>query len=148
MSRRLAPRDAKGMTERPGSSLSAVATQAAQKAYAPYSKFRVGAAVRVGTAVFTGCNVENASYGLCICAERVAIFQAVSAGAKIIDALAVSCIDAETGAIDALMPCGACRQVMAEFGKNSMSIEVVGAGVFRLEDLLPHPFRLPQHSES
>lgn len=136
------------MTEQSESELSALATQAARKAHAPYSKFRVGAAVRVGAEVFVGCNVENASYGLCMCAERVAIFQAVSAGAKVIDAIAVSCIDAEPGAIGTLMPCGACRQVMAESGESSMSVEVVGVGEFRLEDLLPHSFRLPQHIAS
>jgi cytidine deaminase len=119
------------------------AHEVAKNAYAPYSKFRVGAAVFAGGAVFTGCNVENASYGLTICAERNAIFQAVSAGYRRIDALALACIDAaHDGLPGQLMPCGACRQVMAEFGADDLQIEIGGAGIFRLVDLLPSPFRL------
>lgn len=119
------------------------AHEAAKNAYAPYSKFRVGAAVLAGDTVFTGCNVENASYGLTICAERNAIFQAVAAGYRRIDALTLVCLDVAVDAAAKLrMPCGACRQVMAEFGTDDMPVEIDGVGVFRLADLLPSAFSL------
>jgi cytidine deaminase len=93
--------------------------------------------------VFAGCNVENASYGLTICAERNAIFQAVAAGHRQIPAMAFSCVDADEGASPKLrMPCGACRQVIAEFAGGDLPIEIDGAGVFMLSDLLPLPFKL------
>src|SRR4051812_42299462 len=96
---------------------------AAGKAYAPYSGFRVGAAVRAGGQIYTACNVENASYGLSICAERAAIFAVLAAGPRRIDALALACIDAKKADSSAsLMPCGACRQVMAEFGDPTLPI--------------------------
>ena len=119
------------------------ARKAAHRAYAPYSKFRVGAVVLADDRLFTGCNIENASYGLTICAERVAIFGAVAAGCRHLDAIAVSCIDAPEGsAVSGLMPCGACRQVMAQFGQADMLVYVDRAGTFKLEDLLPNPFQL------
>ncbi|GGC59581.1 cytidine deaminase [Chelatococcus reniformis] len=125
------------------SGLTAAAQAAALNAHAPYSRFRVGAAVRAGGQVYTGCNVENASYGLAICAERVAIFKAVAAGARRLEAVAVACIDASPGGpASTLMPCGACRQVMAEFADSSLPVEVVGVGTFTLADLLPQPFTL------
>lgn len=124
-------------------SLLAQARTAAAAAYAPYSKFRVGAAVRAGDAIYSACNVENASFGLTICAERAAIFAAIAAGAKCIDAIGLSCIDAvpasDTGL---LMPCGACRQVMAEFAEPGLPVYVDGAGSFTLEQLFPQPFHL------
>jgi cytidine deaminase len=121
------------------------AREAAKRAYAPYSKFRVGAAIHADGQVFTGCNVENASYSLTMCAERNAIFAAVAAGARRLEALAVACIDARPNATPGdLMPCGACRQVMAEFAGSNLPVFVEGAGVFTLADLLPHPFRLRQ----
>ncbi len=91
--------------------LFAAAMAARQNAYAPYSKFAVGAAVRTmdGT-IFTGCNIENASYGLSICAERNAIFAAVSNGYNDLTTL---CVVADTE--KPVSPCGACRQVMVEF---------------------------------
>src|ERR1700733_11877761 len=117
------------------------AREAGKNAYAPYSNFRVGAAVLAGGTVFAGCNVENASYGLTICAERNAIFQAVAAGHRRIDALTLVCIDVAADAPAKLrMPCGACRQVMAEFGTDDTPIEIDGVGVFRLADLLPSAF--------
>jgi cytidine deaminase len=119
------------------------ARESATAAYAPYSNFRVGAAVRVGDKTYTGCNVENASYGLTICAERSAIFAAVAAGAKQIDEIAIACIDAPPGSEAAtLMPCGACRQVIAEFGNKDLPVHVDRAGSFVLEQLLPFPFEL------
>ncbi len=107
-------------------------------AYAPYSRFAVGAAVRGGSGrIYGGSNIENASYGLTMCAERVAIFKAVSEGEKEIAALAVAA-DTPSPA----SPCGACRQVMAEFGIN----EVVMCNTkgerrtVTLAELLPYAF--------
>src|SRR5262245_42863501 len=107
-----------GMIER----LAAAAVAARQRAYARYSGFRVGAAVLAGGEVFTGCNVENASYGLAICAERVAVFAAVAAGHREIAAAAVAG-DPETQTA----PCGACRQVLYEFGPE-MTVVLTGTG--------------------
>jgi len=92
--------------------------KAAQKhAYAPYSKFQVGAAILFTDGrIFTGCNVENASYGLTICAERNAIFQAVAANAKKPKIVAVA---VSTNPAVACSPCGACRQVIWEFGQDA-----------------------------
>lgn len=108
-------------------------------AYAPYSGFRVGAAVidRDG-AVFTGANIENASYGLTICAERAAIAAAVSSGAKTIDKIAIY---ADSQGLTP--PCGACRQVLHEFNPHMQVIlaNTQGAAtVFDLAELFPHPF--------
>ena len=121
--------------------LLAVARRAAVAAYCPYSKFHVGAAVLAGGQVFPGCNVENASYGLTICAERTAIFTAVAAGHQRIDAIAVTCPDAPADAPpNARMPCGACRQVMAEFGGDELIVIVDGVGQMRLGEILRLPF--------
>jgi cytidine deaminase len=119
------------------------ARDAATKAYCPYSKFRVGAAVLAGGQIFDGCNIENASFGLTVCAERVAIFKAVAAGNKKIDLIAVACVDAADDApMNALMPCGACRQVMAEFGDAELEVLVDRLGRFRLAEIFPDPFKL------
>ncbi len=123
--------------------LLSVARSAAAAAYAPYSSFRVGAAVLVDGEVFTGCNIENASYGLTICAERSAIFNAVSKGHRKLEAIAVACIDAAPDAShSSRMPCGACRQVMAEFGDDGTPVVVDGVGQTSLARLLPEPFDL------
>jgi cytidine deaminase len=110
-------------------------------AYAPYSKFRVGAAVLSADGrLFTGCNVENASYGLTVCAERTAVFRAVSEGETGFDAVAI-CTDTEAP----VTPCGACRQVLAEFNPSMTVICCTPSGgraVYSLSDLLPHLFRL------
>ncbi len=98
------------------------AKQAAAGAYAPYSKFRVGAAVLASTGkIYSGCNVENASYGLTNCAERTAIFNAVAAGEK---KLRLECVVVYTPTKTATAPCGACRQVIYEFGPEARVISV------------------------
>ena len=127
----------------PLDSLLEAAREASRSAYCPYSDFRVGAAVRAGGRVFTGANVENASYGLAVCAERTAAFAAVLAGAGPIEAVAVACVDAPEGSDPTLlMPCGACRQVLAEFAGPKTPVIVDRAGRFTLAELLPHAFRI------
>ena len=130
------------MTEQQAALL-AQAREAGLHAYCPYSNFPVGAAVKTERGVFVGCNVENASYGLAICAERVAIFAAVAAGAKSFEMMAVSCLEAsESDPPGSKMPCGACRQVMTEFLAQESTIIVDGVGEWRLTDLLPDAFQL------
>ena len=122
------------------------AREAGARAYCPYSRFPVGAAVETDIGRFTGCNIENASYGLAVCAERVALFSAVAAGAKRIDHLAVSCLAAEdSDAPGSRMPCGACRQVITEFMRPDAMVTVDGAGIWRVADLLPLAFQLEQN---
>ena len=119
------------------------AQMALQSAYAPYSQFKVGAAVlTVEGKVFTGCNVENASYGLTICAERAAIFSAVAAleGKKLL-VRAVAVVNKNNVACS---PCGACRQVIAEFGADAIVIFRGQKGYQQalISELLPESFRL------
>ena len=120
--------------------LVARARDVASRAYAPYSRFRVGAAVRDADGrVFMGCNVESASYGLTVCAERNAIFGAIaSGGLRPFKSLAVACVDAAGGC----SPCGACRQVIVEHLDPGATIRVDGLGDFTPADLLPHAFTL------
>jgi len=111
---------------------------ARQQAYAPYSRFRVGAALLTKSGrVFTGANVENAVHGLAICAERNAIFQAVACGEREFEAIAVV---TEPG----VTPCGACRQVMQEFDNGSLRVIVADTAgnqrTYLLTHLLPHAF--------
>jgi cytidine deaminase len=118
--------------------LVAAARQARTRAYAPYSNFTVGAAVLAGERVYAGCNVENASYGLCICAERVAATTAVAAGERRIDAVAVV-----GSARRPTPPCGACRQFLSEFGPDMAVIVETPDGdreVWTMSEVLPHPF--------
>jgi len=113
--------------------LFALARKAADFAYAPYSKFRVGAALLAddGT-VITGCNVENRSYGLTICAERSAVVKAVGMGHLSFKALAVSTPDSE----DPVGPCGACRQVLSEFMEGDSPVHFGGSGKERVRTSL------------
>ena len=101
------------------SELEARAKAAQQRAYAPYSKFRVGAAIQMSGQIFEGVNVENASYPLCVCAERNAIATAVYAGARELEAVAV-CTDASPPS----SPCGGCRQVLIEFAPDPTRVTV------------------------
>ncbi|HID88017.1 MAG TPA: cytidine deaminase [Anaerolineae bacterium] len=136
-------RDQRGAKEGPPNEdeLVALAKGARRNAYAPYSDFAVGAALLARSGrVYTGCNVENASYGLSICAERVALFKAVAGGEREFTAIAVV---TETGAT----PCGACRQVLREFGDDLRVIVANLEGerqVYTLEELLPHSFTAQQ----
>jgi cytidine deaminase len=121
--------------------LLAAAVEARENAFAPYSKFRVGAAVELADGrIVTGCNVENASYGLTICAERVAIFKAVSEGARPGDFRRVAvCADTER----LTPPCGACRQILWEFCRDAPVTLVNLAGAtreFTVGQLLPEAF--------
>jgi len=114
------------------------AQNARDKAYVPYSKFKVGAAVLAKDGkIYTGCNIENAAYGLCNCAERTAIFKAVSEGESEFAAIAII---ADTK--DPVAPCGACRQVMAEFGIHKIVMcNLHGQQyIVTLEELLPYSF--------
>jgi len=119
------------------------ARKAAERAYAPYSGFRVGSVVVADDGTqYTGSNVENAAYGSAICAEGSAISHAVSSGARKISTVAVACIDADS--VDDAYPCGNCRQLLNEFGVEKV-IVTGGSGEVRehtLEELLPHGFKL------
>ena len=129
--------------------LAEAAAEAATRAYAPYSRFRVGAALLDDAGgLHLGCNVENASYGLCLCAERNALSTAVAQGIRRFRGIGVACIDAEPGlGVAGRMPCGACRQWLVELAPDA---EVVVAGTskddgpatFRVSELLPEAFRL------
>ena len=122
------------------------AIEVRQRAYAKYSQFAVGAAVLTAEgSVFTGCNVENSSYGLTICAERAAVFAAVAAGQQRLEMMAIA-----TAGVAA--PCGACRQVLAEFSAALpiLLIDVDRPGTVletNLQHLLPSAFSLHSDSE-
>ncbi len=118
------------------------AIEARSFAYAPYSSFKVGAAIQSSDGrIYRGCNIENASYGLSICAERVALYHAWASGSRDLIAIAIV-YDPVRKAI----PCGACRQVLMEFNPTMILISgnLKGAyQLFHLDELLPHPF-LPE----
>jgi cytidine deaminase len=126
---------------KPDDELREAAFAAMENAYAPYSRFRVGAALRTATGeIFTGCNVENAAYGEALCAERVAVSAAVAQGMRAFEEIAVASESDEPAP-----PCGSCRQTMSEFApdlkitgyaKNGKKVE------WRLGDLLPEAFAL------
>jgi cytidine deaminase len=122
-------------------SLLGAAKAASAHAYCPYSHFAVGAAVQTADGrTFAGCNVENASFGLAICAERNAVFHAVAAGARDIVAVAIY-----TPTTEFTAPCGACRQVLAEFGEKAEVLcgcDGSTHGRFTVASLLPHRFSL------
>ena len=118
--------------------LVAIARDAMDRAYAPYSGFLVGAALLAGGQVFTGQNIENASYPVSVCAERNAVGRMIDAGEREIQAIAVV-----TAADTPTPPCGACRQVLWEFGPSSTVIAQTTNGrrvMWALEDLLPSAF--------
>jgi cytidine deaminase len=119
--------------------LAAAAIAAREHAHAPFSKFKVGAALEDESGrVYTGSNVENATYGLTICAERVAVFKAISEGARKFKRIAVA---ADTDVLTP--PCGACRQILWEFCGNAELILTNLHGkteTIRLKDLFPRPF--------
>lgn len=118
-----------------------LARQAQDTAYAPYSNYRVGAALLTTKGnVYTGANIENASYSLTICAERTAIFKAILAGEKEFEALAVS-----SSGVGKVTPCGACLQVLAEFTSTVKIITSDDQGElkeYHLNEMLPHAFSL------
>ncbi len=115
------------------------AKNAREHSYSPYSRFKVGAALKTKNGmVFTGCNIENSSYSLSICAEREAIFKAISAGERDLDTIAVV-----TDSDKLTTPCGACRQVMWEFSKDMTVVVANLKGEkkeFKIKELLAHPF--------
>ena len=127
------------MTQAPLDNLRAAALGAMSRAYAPYSNFRVGAALQDKDGrVFIGCNVENASFGGTICAERAALAAALVAGSRTFDRVVVA-----TEATEPTPPCGVCRQVLVEFAPAIEIISVTAAGQearWTLDALLPSPF--------
>lgn len=117
--------------------LEGIAREASKNAYTPYSQFSVGAAILTGSGkIFSGCNVENASYGMTTCAERIAIFKAVSEGEQQVKAVVTY-----TPTVDPLPPCGACRQVINEFGPECVVVCLCDSEdkrmVVLLKDILP-----------
>jgi cytidine deaminase len=127
------------MTDKGRTDLIAAALKAREHAHAPYSHFRVGAALRANSGrIFTGCNIENSTFGLTLCAERVAVFKALSEGERGFDAVAVV---ADTERLTP--PCGACRQILWEFCRDAEVILSNLGGqmaVRRMSDLFPDAF--------
>lgn len=126
------------------------ALEARKKAYTPYSHFKVGAALLSSNGqLFTGCNIENASYGVSNCAERTALFKAVSEGNTSFESIAIVGGAEEAVSLDICEPCGICRQALAEFCRPE-GLRVILAKSeedyieYRLSELLPHAF-LPEH---
>ena len=121
--------------------LANLAAESAKKAYAPYSNFRVGAALVTDSGnIYTGCNIENAAYPATVCGEDVAVFKAISEGETKIDTIAVACIDAESDT--AIFPCGLSRQRLSEF--NTEIVIVVdknGYKKYSFAEILPFDFK-------
>ena len=121
-------------------SLQANAREAQRQAYAPYSKYQVGCALEStdGT-IYTGCNIENASYGATLCAERVALFKAVSEGHRRFRRIVIA-----TDSSSPAAPCGLCRQALSEFCTPELEIILIGSNDterrFLFAELFPHPF--------
>ena len=119
------------------------AKEASKKSYSPFSRFAVGASVLTKNGcIYTGCNVENSSFGMTICAERCAIFKAVSDGEREIKAVAIYSPNA-----DDCNPCGACRQVMYEFQGDASDVEIITENmseliVRKLSEYLPYGFKI------
>ena len=125
------------------------AIMARKNSYCPYSGYAVGACVQTADGRnFSGCNMENASYGLTICAERIAIGKAISEGARRIVAIAIAGGKKDADVLDEAFPCGACRQVLREFGSDDMQIIVAKSEseyrIFTLGELYPESFG-PDH---
>lgn len=127
------------MTDKERTDLIAAASKGREHAHAPYSHFRVGAALRANSGrIFTGCNIENSTFGLTLCAERVAVFKALSEGERGFEAVAVV---ADTDRLTP--PCGACRQILWEFCRDAEVILSNLGGqmtVRRMSDLFPDAF--------
>ncbi len=119
------------------------AIEASQNSYSPYSKFSVGASVLCDDgSIYTGCNFENASFGMTICAERNAIGSAIADGKRLIKAIAIYSPNQQN-----CVPCGACRQVMHEFCKNDSDVDIIlqngnDLKIYTLAQLLPESFNL------
>jgi cytidine deaminase len=143
------PSPATSNTELANAELIQLARAAREFAHAPYSKFYVGAALRAKDGrIFQGCNVENASYGLCNCAERTAFFSAIAAGYKQNDFATIAVIgDTE----QPIAPCGACRQVMLELGGPNLAVILTNltgdVANYTTADLLPAAFYLEPNLE-
>lgn len=115
------------------------AVKASERSYSPYSRFRVGAALLTGTGeVYTGCNIENSSYSMTVCAERTAVFKAVSDGITDFSAIAVAGSSSDDFS-KPCFPCGACLQVLSEFCDGNFPV-ILSDGEHRLSDFLPNAF--------
>ncbi len=121
--------------------LANLAAESAKKAYAPYSNFRVGAALVTDSGnIYTGCNIENAAYPATVCGEDVAVFKAISEGETKIDTIAVACIDAESDT--AIFPCGLSRQRLSEFNtENVIVVDKNGYKKYSFAEILPFDFK-------
>jgi cytidine deaminase len=124
-----------------------MAREAAKHAYAPYSHFRVGAAILGKHSTYVGANVENSSYGLSLCAERAALASAVVQGDHKIRGVAIACIDSNKRGVQSRLPCGACRQWMVELAPDAeiLICDNNEERIFNLNELLPLPFSLGKH---
>jgi cytidine deaminase len=133
----------------PREELLRLAREVARHAHCPYSHFHVGAALVVDGKLFTGANVEISSYGLTLCAERSALAAAISSGARTVTQVAVACLDVPPDApLADRTPCGACRQWLADLAPNATIYIDGDERDFRVPDLLPYAFGLPETPEA